>query len=356
MPKVPERVLSQDVTPSRARAIMQTEYKWMNGTILHYYFFDNPNQDYEEVILSDGSTKKISWIGDKKQADVVRKAFEHWKGVGIGLEFEEVFSREEAEIRIGFMEEDGSWSYIGTYNLKFGPNTRTMNFGWNLDDSNGFDTALHELGHALGLPHEHQNPNAGIVWDEQAVYAALSNPPNNWKPERTYHNIIRKLDPASVTGTDWDPDSIMHYPFEKHLIKQPAQYWTNGLKPKGGLSESDKAIVKRFYPPLKKEASWPKLMAGQSALLNIKNTEQQDFLIIPDATRYYNIRTFGACDTILALFEKENNEFRYRTADDDSGEDRNANLKIKLIRGHIYAIRVRLKYTDLSTPPIIMMW
>ena len=27
------------------------------------------------------------------------------------------------------------------------------------------DTALHGIGHTLGLPHEHQNPNAGIVWD-----------------------------------------------------------------------------------------------------------------------------------------------------------------------------------------------
>ena len=52
------------------------------------------------------------------------------------------------------------------------PNERTMNFGWDLTTSYGHDTALHEIGHTLGFPHEHQNPTAGIVWNEPAVLAA----------------------------------------------------------------------------------------------------------------------------------------------------------------------------------------
>ena len=44
-----------------------------------------------------------------------------------------------------------------------------MNFGWDVSTPYGKDTALHEIGHALGFPHEHQNPNAGIVWDVDAV-------------------------------------------------------------------------------------------------------------------------------------------------------------------------------------------
>ena len=72
----------------------------------------------------------------------------------------------------------------------------------------------HEIGHTIGFPHEHQNPNAGIVWDEEAVYRALGGPPNNWSRETTFHNIIRKIQPDRVQGSTWDPDSVMHYPFE----------------------------------------------------------------------------------------------------------------------------------------------
>ena len=45
------------------------------------------------------------------------------------------------------------------------PQERTMNFGWALTTAYGHDTALHEIGHTLGLEHEHQNPNAGISWN-----------------------------------------------------------------------------------------------------------------------------------------------------------------------------------------------
>jgi len=58
------------------------------------------------------------------------------------------------------------------------PDERSMNFGWDISDE--VDTAIHEIGHTLGAPHEHQNPNAGIVWDEEAVYNALAQPPNSW--------------------------------------------------------------------------------------------------------------------------------------------------------------------------------
>lgn len=110
---------------------------------------------------------------------MVHKAFQIWKDIGIGLEFKEVSSKTEAEIRIGFLEGDGAWSYIGKDILKQGINERTMNFGWDITrNPRKIDTAIHEIGHTLGFPHEHQNPNAGIVWDEEKVYASLASPPN----------------------------------------------------------------------------------------------------------------------------------------------------------------------------------
>ncbi|WKN29616.1 M12 family metallopeptidase [Porifericola rhodea] len=353
MPVVPVRTFDPDVDPMRAAAIIITDNKWVNGTVIHYYFFDQ-EEDGEYSFTPSGERVWRSWVGSKEQQDVVREAFKTWKDIGIGLEFEEVNNREDAEVRIGFMQGDGSWSYLGTYVLNIGAGQRTMNFGWDLTSSQGRDTALHEIGHTLGLPHEHQNPNAGIVWDEEAVYAALAKPPNNWSEEMTYHNIIRKLDPDTVQGSNWDPDSIMHYPFEPGLILEPEEYGTKGISPAPGLSERDIQWVRYFYPPLEEKTD--ELKPFRSKKLEIRAGDQVDHLIKPKTTRTYNIRTFGKSDTILVLFEEEDGEWKYRSADDDSGKEYNAHLRYRLIKGRRYMLRTRLYYQHLEGNFAVMMW
>src|SRR5688572_20147329 len=221
LPPVPPRVFDPGVSPGRAELILVSAKKWVNGTRLHYYFFDQET-DGEEVVLANGTRKWVPWTTGDAEKEVVRRTFQVWKDVGIGLEFEEVGSRDDAEIRIGFMRGDGAWSYIGRDVRDQARDDRTMNFGWDLTrHALEIDTAIHEIGHTLGFPHEHQNPNAGIVWDEEAVYAALAQPPNSWDRNKTFHNIIRKIDPDTVQGSSWDPNSIMHYPFGSGLIKEP---------------------------------------------------------------------------------------------------------------------------------------
>jgi Astacin (Peptidase family M12A) len=354
MPQVPERPLNPNVPPGRARLIRMLDDKWANGTKLHYYFFDRET-DGEQVFFSDGTSEWQPWTTSQAEKDVVRQAFRIWKDVGIGLEFEEVGARDDAEIRIGFMRGDGAWSYLGRGVLTIGGNQRTMNFGWDLTRRpHEIDTAVHEIGHTLGFPHEHQNPNAGIVWDEEAVYAALAKPPNRWDRATTFHNIIRKIQADTVQGSNWDPNSIMHYPFEAGLIKQPEDY-RNGLDPAGGLSERDKTWVKTFYPALTAD-DYRELRAFESVALNIGPGGQSNFVIRPAATRKYDIRTFGASDTVIVLFEDDNGNLRYLAGDDDSGEDYNAQLQVKLLKGRKYVLRVRLYYEDRAGETAVMMW
>ena len=354
VPQVPERTFDPSVAPGRIRLIQTLENKWANGTKLHYYFFDRET-DGERVFLSNGPSQWQPWTTSNAEKDVVRQAFRMWKDVGVGLEFEEVSTRDEAEIRIGFMRGDGAWSYIGRGVLNIGGNQRTMNFGWDLTRRpDEIDTAVHEIGHTLGFPHEHQNPNAGIVWDEEAVYAALAKPPNRWDRATTFHNIIRKIEPDTVQGSNWDPNSIMHYPFEAGLIAAPADY-RNGLSPEGGLSERDKAWVKTFYPALTAD-DYKELRPFESVTLNITPGGQSNFVIRPNATRKYEIRTFGASDTVIVLFEDDNGELRYLAGDDDSGEDYNASLQVKLLKGRKYVLRVRLYYEDRAGETAVMMW
>ena len=337
VPITPPKEFDSNVSNERAELINTISYKWLNGTVLHYYFFEN-----------------APFAADESQKEVVRQAFNKWKEIGIGLEFQEVNNAGDAEIRIGFEQGKGSWSYIGNYILELGQNERTMNFGWSLTrGQNEIDTAIHEIGHTLGFPHEHQNPNAGIIWDEEAVYEDLAKPPNRWPREKTFHNIIRKITPDTVEGSNWDPNSIMHYPFGPGLVREPEEF-KNGIYPAPGLSERDIEIARYFYPIL--EAGPPELRAYESESLAILPGEQRNFRVIPTETRDYEFRTFGKSDTVMVLFEEDGDELRYVDGDDDSGKDRNAQFRIRLIKGKKYVLRIRLYYQYSTGKTVVMYW
>jgi hypothetical protein len=331
LPPQPVRVLPQDLPADRQRAIIVGAAKWVNGTVLRYTFFD----------------------GDEAQRNVVREMFQAWKDVPVGLEFDEVDDRHEAEVRIGFEDGDGSWSYVGRGVLNIGANERTMNFGWDLTTEYGHTTALHEIGHTLGLPHEHQNPFAGIVWDEAKVYEFFAGPPNNWPREQTFHNVLRKLNRAEVEGSEWDPDSIMEYAFPPGLIKEPAEY-RNGIDPPGVLSAVDKEFANQWYPA---QRPGPRTLTPfESVPLSLQPSEQADFLVAPASSRRYEIATFGVADTVVVLFEDVNGQLRFLAGDDDSGEDRNAHLSVRLFPGRRYVLRVRLYWAGESGQTAVMYW
>ena len=337
MPKVAPRILDASVSPDRARLIRYIGKKWVNGTKLRYYFFENgPNS------------------GPNEQKEIVRQGFEVWKNVGIGIKFEEVRNIGEAEIRIGFVQDDGAWSYLGRDVLSIPKQgERTMNFGWDLrQDPRRVDVPVHEIGHTLGFPHEHQNPFAGMVWDEEAVYKYFGAAPNNWDRDTTFYNVLQKLGVGEVEGSKWDPNSIMHYAFAGGLIKKPVEY-EKGLKPAGGLSEQDLSQVRLFYPPLD-DSKYTELKPFHSEILSLAPAEQKNFAINPDATRSYTIATFGKADTVMVLFEDQSGDLKYVDGDDDSGTDLNSQITVRLYQGRRYVLRIRL-YSNFSAADASVM-
>jgi hypothetical protein len=200
----------------------------------------------------NGSTVSVKFVGGTPELQRrVREAAEGWLYDNdanrplANLSFNFVPGG-EADVRIAFEQGDGSWSYIGTVCQQIPQHQPTMNFGWLTPDSSDEDVqsvVLHEFGHALGLIHEHQNPKKPIQWNEAAVIADLSQPPNEWDIETIRNNVLNRYAPGEVNATPVDEDSIMMYPI-------PAS-WTNGTFSSdfnGTLSPTDKAFIAGQYP------------------------------------------------------------------------------------------------------------
>lgn len=348
-PPTPELKFSPEVAanPSRQRAIIATHGVWMNNTVLHYAFF-----------------KTGQWKVPPEQAVVIRKAFKQWQVLPIGIEFREIANLREAEIRIGYLVGDGSWSYVGRQILDQPQNERTMSFGWPLNrDDYGLTTAIHEIGHTLGMPHEHQNPFAGIVWNEDAVYKYLGGPPNNWSRDTTFHNVLRKLDSAEVSGSNWDPDSVMEYEFPAGLITEPAAYH-DGIFPPGTISVLDRTWMTTWYPPGNAAngraratgPAEPQLRVNEAITADLGAGSQMDYVIRVDETRKYTIGTFGATDTQLTLFEDVDGEPRFMAGEDDSGRDHTATITHRLRPGRTYHVRLRVVYKGSRGTVTLMYW
>jgi hypothetical protein len=90
--------------------------------------------------------------------------------------------------------------------------------------------------------HEHSSPAADIPWDEEAVYADLSGPPNFWDRETIYHNVFRRYSASSTNFTDFDPHSVMLYEFPARWTKDRRTYPENIT-----LSPMDERFAARNY-------------------------------------------------------------------------------------------------------------
>ena len=280
----------------------------------------------------NGSTLRVRFMGGTAEMHEKVKGWADQWTEHANLSF--VYNNDEdAEIRVGFVQGDGSWSAVGTDALKrnwFPLNERTMNFGWELEEG----TVLHEFGHAIGLGHEHQNPDGGIEWNERVVIRSLSGSPNFWSPEQTRHNVLRKYSVDEINGTEFDGDSVMLYFF-------PADWTLNGVATHANeaLSDVDKSFVASIYPKDAKPAD-DVTIDGSAVEASIGEAGEEDqFRFTVAESGFYTIETGGNTDVVMRLYGP-NADTTLVAEDDDGGQAFNAKIAHDLEPGS-YLIQIR---------------
>jgi hypothetical protein len=195
-----------------------------------------------------GTELKVRFLqGTAALHERTMQAAQSWFLDGVSLKLRQAKPNEPADFRVSFDAGDGSWSYVGTDCRSIQASQPTMNLGWATLDTPEKDfssVVIHEFGHALGLLHEHNHPEARIEWDKAAVKADLSGDPNFWDDETIESNVFAKFDASTVITTDFDKESVMIYTI-------PANWTTKGksFMPSWKLSDGDVATIKKLYRP-----------------------------------------------------------------------------------------------------------
>lgn len=208
-----------DVLPPEAIALMTSKYWGTGGVKLSVQFLDNPDAETRRLILSHAN----AW------AEFANVSFAE--------------TNQQGQVRIT-RAATGYWSYIGTDILHVqGATMNLQGFTSKTPVSEYKRVVRHEVGHSLGLVHEHARAEIVALLDPAKVYAYFGAPPNGWSKAMIDAQILTPLSEATLMDTPPDVTSIMCYQFAGSVTK-------SGKAIPGGLDidPSDGAFAAKIYP------------------------------------------------------------------------------------------------------------
>lgn len=162
------------------------------------------------------------------------------------IDEEDIYNSEEflGDIRVNFQplfNNSGS-SKLGTDALTGTPHDASMYLGTDFSSPHYEWTVIHEFGHALGLHHEHQHPDAKIPWDREKTYDYFARAAS-FSRQDVDANVLPLERIPGRTYTPYDRQSVMHYDVLNDLTIGDWQQ-TASMR----ISEGDIALMKKAYP------------------------------------------------------------------------------------------------------------
>lgn len=175
----------------------------------------------------------------KEQEKFTRDNINKWAPhINLKLEFTD---KDDGDIRIKANNDlVGGVSYLGTdWKNYIGANEPTMEIGFKdgLDEFTS-TTVQHEFGHALGLHHEHQHPQATLDFNWERLSQATAGEESPTFVDDNFAPLVNGL----VTSA-YDQRSVMHYGFPEYYLHSGKT-----IKENSQLSDGDKAFARSLYP------------------------------------------------------------------------------------------------------------
>ena len=168
-------------------------------------------------------------------------------------------SAKPSDMRVGFRMSLASHSRTGTLALDAAPTQPNLFIGIGGVSSRPLseirETALHEIGHFLGLPHEHQHPASPCpdefkiqaVCERQDVFATYTDRERTEMLDMMEAQVRLRRDPDKSLIAAYDVASIMHYRFPASLLHGGTASACHTFAART-LSDGDRAKMRRLYP------------------------------------------------------------------------------------------------------------